>query len=570
MTTTIGIIGIDGSGKSTLTAALADLACAELGVTTASVGDDVRVKSPTGDLLMPGFAPDGELWSARLSRFARRLAKFFARHSRRWYPLFKLAHLALQEQVVKDVRKKYSPDLLFCDGNFFLSSAGRSVNYLHVAGGSMDSSEAIKALYMALTLPGQAKAKMGVFDESKMAHGLRWINRILRLDLFRLPDALLFVDVSPEIALARRAATGQPLDQHENRQDMAQAQTMYQAVTEFFSHLRGADRTRVIDAGNLSLSATLRNAMEFASGLARDKHAVETGRRRLGTTQANLSEKATLLKRILTFRYLFRYAAPNLWRGSANEMTFPFSSLGRLFLREGYSANVMKVIYLRDSERYGWLDRIFLDYPLHRAVYHRLKILQPIIETEVRARLEKLSGDEVLRIFTAPSGYAFDLFPPLARIVRSEPGLARRIRLVASDLDSDGRMETELAEQANELGISFEFVRGDLTIPEMREVLVQGEPYDLVLFVGLSSWLSKPHLLDHMRFIRGRLLASDGTLVSDSFTPDAFSLSGNYAGYDANYYAPRDYANLLAFCGFDPKRIFWMSGAEGINHVCSV
>ena len=38
---------------------------------------------------------------------------------------------------------------------------------------------------------------------------------------------------------------------------------------------------------------------------------------------------------------------------------------GRRLLREGYSANVMRAIYLRESLSYGLLDRIFLGYPLH-------------------------------------------------------------------------------------------------------------------------------------------------------------------------------------------------------------
>ena len=52
-----------------------------------------------------------------------------------------------------------------------------------------------------------------------------------------------------------------------------------------------------------------------------------------------------------------------------------FSSLGRLLIREGYSASVMQVIYDRDEKRYGLMNRIFMGYPLHRAVYDRLHIL---------------------------------------------------------------------------------------------------------------------------------------------------------------------------------------------------
>ena len=68
MTLHVAIIGIDGSGKSTVTPALASLAAAELGVTAAAVGEDVWCKTPIEDLCMPGFAPDGQMLSVRLGR----------------------------------------------------------------------------------------------------------------------------------------------------------------------------------------------------------------------------------------------------------------------------------------------------------------------------------------------------------------------------------------------------------------------------------------------------------------------------------------------------------------------
>src|SRR5260370_37012380 len=88
---------------------------------------------------------------------------------------------------------------------------------------------------------------------------------------------------------------------------------------------------------------------------------------------------------------------------------FFFSELGRLFLKEGYSANVMRVIYDRDERQYGFLDRIFLEYSLHRAVYDRLQILVAKIEPELESRLA--DGRE-LCICTAPTGCAYDLFRP--------------------------------------------------------------------------------------------------------------------------------------------------------------
>jgi thymidylate kinase len=71
----ITIIGIDGSGKSTVTLALANLVPAELGLTTVAVGEAFWGKTPEEDLFRPDFAPEGELLVARLDRFLRKGAK---------------------------------------------------------------------------------------------------------------------------------------------------------------------------------------------------------------------------------------------------------------------------------------------------------------------------------------------------------------------------------------------------------------------------------------------------------------------------------------------------------------
>src|SRR5262249_32354 len=110
--------------------------------------------------------------------------------------------------------------------------------------------------------------------------------------------------------------------------------------------------------------------------------------------------------------------------------------------------------------------------------------------------------------------------------------------------------------------------RGDLTSDEMRARFQQSGPYDLVLFVGLSSWISKANLVRHLRLIHEQLLAPGGVLVTDSFTPAAYALSGKYVGYKANYYARRAFSSRLAYCVFDPARLSWASGRDRINHVC--
>jgi hypothetical protein len=223
----------------------------------------------------------------------------------------------------------------------------------------------------------------------------------------------------------------------------------------------------------------------------------------------------------------------------------------------------MRVIYDRKEGREGVLDRVFYEHPLHRAVYDRLKILTRSIESELKARLAE--GRE-LSVFSAPSGFAYDLFQPLESIAAREPEAMQRVRMLAADLDPYGRLMAEVTQRAAELGVDVRFVRGDLNAPEVKQLFDERAPFDMALFVGLSAWLPKPEMVSHLRWVANHL-REDGVLVSDAFTPAAYALSGKYAGYKANYYEPAVYQSLMDYCGFDGLQASVESGRDAINHV---
>jgi SAM-dependent methyltransferase len=395
---------------------------------------------------------------------------------------------------------------------------------------------------------------------------LRCLDEWLKLRLMELPDALIFLDVDPAVALARLVAKGGQLDRHENLDDLTQAQTMYRRTAQFFRRQRGTDTLAIIDTTNLSLGQTLRQALDFVRGLHPHTGELAKKGRILGSADQELSQVWGIARKVLTYQYLVRCILFNLHRGNARELTFPLSTLGRRSLREGYSANIMQAIYLRDSHKYGLLDRLFLDYPLHRAVYHRLRTLTRVVEHEFRHRLGQLLPGDTIKVLTAPSGYAFDLLQPLECIARTTQVDLQSVHVWASDLDPHGCIERKLARSCRRLGVTMDFMRGDLTSDEMRDRFERSGPFDVVVFVGLSYWISKTHLICFLRLIRDRLLASGGVLLTDCFTQDTYALSGKQMGYKNNFYSPEDYASLLAYCGFEFNDIVWKSGPEGINH----
>ena len=562
------ILGIDGSGKSTVVAALPALLAAETGLTVGAAGDTFGVVSPDEDHLAARFYPDGLPLTARVALRLRTWAKKFADRPK-FYTVLKLSQLLVKDSAAQKVAQRYSTSVFVSDGNALLSTTGRAANYLRAASSTDQQSasttevEDIGAVFSyVLTdkpLPAENSERLPSLRKARVICKL---NNLLRLRAVWLPDVVIFLDIAPETALERIRSRGKKIDRHENLADMRQAREMYlktlQAV-EAYSGDNGSAHCIPVD--ELTIGETLHAVMETLRPRLTDEAALQ-GRSSSPLGTSDLADEV-IRKKTLTYRYCLRYLLPKWFNGAWREPTFFFSKLGRLFLKEGYSAGVMRAIYDRDDQKQRLLDRVFLDYSLHSAVYNRLQLLVKKIKPELEARLA--SGDEV-RIFTAPSGFAYDLFRPLEEIAERDPAAMKRIHLVAVDLDPHGILAEELSTRADRLGIDFTFERGDLTDVKMQSRIEQLGPFDLALFVGLSSWLPKPQTLLHMAWLR-KNLRDGGRFVTDSFTPDAYALSGRYIGYKANYYTPEVYRAMLGYCGFDGQNVDSESEQNLINHV---
>jgi hypothetical protein len=565
MTLHVCVLGIDGSGKSTISGALPAILAAEMSLVAGAAGETFHVSGPDEDHLAPKFHPDGLPLSARLSTRFKQAAKRLA-DNRRVYPAFKIAQMVTQDVAAAALGRRYRAHAVISDGNALLSATGRAANYLRAASDGSHkpspSAEDLRAVFSYIIdgrlIPPESQRRL---PRLQRARAIYRVTGRLGLRAVWLPDIVIFLDLSPEISITRIASRGKKVDRHENLADLAQAREMYLKSLEAVRRYRSPEVACRIPVDDLSPGETISAVVEVLRPnvlVERDtKPALEEP---LGTSKHTGSE---MRKTALDHRYLIRYLLAKWFRGAWREPTFLFSSLGRLFLEEGYSAGVMRAIYDRDEKRYGLLDHVFLEYPLHRAVYDRLQILTRRIAAELEARLR--AGREV-RIFTAPSGFAYDLFRPLEAIVPRLPELMGQVEVVATDLDPHGALAGELTEWAEKLGVRFTFLRGDMTGGEMRRRFEEAAPYDMALFVGLSAWLPKPQTLDHLRWIR-KNLREDGLLITDSFTPEAYALSGRYVGYKANYYEPEIYRALVDYCGFDGLGADVESGRDGINHV---
>jgi len=561
------ILGIDGSGKSTVSAALPAVLAGELNCIAGGAGEAFRVVSVDQDLLNVGFHPRGFPVAARLSRLFKRIAKANV-DNRAIYPFIKLLQMIMQDAAAWTLAYRYAASIMISDGNTILSALGREANYRSPASdaggaGPLPDSSSIARVLSYLTGAGpldrEARSRL------PKAGMLRMVQRVIGALGFSsawLPDIVIFLDVSPQTALGRIVARGRKIDRHENLDDLGQARRGYRNAIEAFRAFRLPNAAHIIAVDGLSRGQVIEEALACVRSHVDMREAPEgPADKPLGTSDESTTRVA---KKVISPRYVTHYLIGKFASGAWREPWFFVSKLGRMFLREGYSAGVMRVIYDRDSVRYGPMDRIFIGYPLHRAVYDRLRILVGLLAAELSARC---AGRDRVRIFTAPSGFAYDILRALRAVRERDPGALSRISLTAADLDPHDDAQPYVLGAAAELGLSdVLFVKGDISSSAVRGPCAGRGPFDMSLFIGLSSWLPKRQTVDQMRWVRAHLCES-GVFVTDCFTAQAYALSGHYVGYKAHYYEPEVYTAILDYCGFDAAHAVVRSGNDRINHV---
>lgn len=241
------VLGIDGSGKSTVAAGLPRALAGELGVAAASAGDAFRLAAPGEPRRWPV--------SALLARLSRCAAKRLA-DRRALYLVFKLAQMLLQDHAAHAMGRRLREAVVVSDGNFLLSSLGRAADYLHPGGDPLAAPSAGEvAAILDFVLGGAAAPAPERFLGARALAWARASARLLRLarvDAVWLPDVAVFLDASPRTALARIAARGRRVDWHENEASLAQARAMYLRTLDAFGRIRGRDAALRVETDGLT------------------------------------------------------------------------------------------------------------------------------------------------------------------------------------------------------------------------------------------------------------------------------------------------------------------------------
>ncbi len=242
----VAVIGIDGSGKSTLSRRLAG--CFE--GDSCFIGDRLELlKDGEPCAAQPLIANEVRKWVGRQAKSAKNLAH---------YKIPKLAELLLRDRLLSDVYRWYRPDRVFMDGSPLLNMTGWAILYHEDA-----FNEEVCARAMDILTGNHVRGKRDpIFKQFPELLTLRKLN----LTHLHLPDAVIFLDVDPAICVERVTSRGEAVQAHENIEKLTKLGKAYDLVCDVVEKNRPVLRL----TGEKSIEQLSQEAVAFI-GSAKDE-----------------------------------------------------------------------------------------------------------------------------------------------------------------------------------------------------------------------------------------------------------------------------------------------------------
>jgi thymidylate kinase len=212
---TVAVLGIDGSGKSTLSRSLAER-LSPAGRACLVTDDVVTFERGRPQDVQPLVAEKLREAIGRRAKTARSLKS---------YKVPKLAELLLRDHVAGQVERWYAPDVIVTDGSPLLNMTAWARLYREEPPEDAVLSAAMGVLSGRGT-QDEEKTAMEAFPE------LRTLKR-LHLVHLRLPDAVLFLDADPETCVGRITSRGEARQVHETPEKLGRLREGYRALCRF-------------------------------------------------------------------------------------------------------------------------------------------------------------------------------------------------------------------------------------------------------------------------------------------------------------------------------------------------
>jgi nicotinamide riboside kinase len=210
---TVAVLGIDGSGKSTLSRRLAEVASTDAAV--GWIGDTLELfERGAAQDLQPLRVERIREWIGGRAKQAKSLAR---------YKIPKLTELLLRDRILAETQRWYRPALVVMDGSPLLNMTAWAVLYREEY---FDEGFCARAVAeMSSRDPGLAEGE----DLAKLFPELKTLRR-LRLNRLKVPDLVVFLDVAPDVALERIASRGEQRQVHETAEKLGKLGEAYRMV----------------------------------------------------------------------------------------------------------------------------------------------------------------------------------------------------------------------------------------------------------------------------------------------------------------------------------------------------
>lgn len=241
---TFAVLGIDGSGKSTLSR-----------MVSKKLSDTFRVCLVSDNLEFYENENQKELQPLLTEKVREALGRYAkTAKSLKQYKIPKLAELLLRDHIMGEVQKWYTPDIIVQDGCPLINLAAWAKLYREEYFDTEVCSKAIRIL------TGKREAIRKDDPIFAKFHELAALRRF-RLDHMRLPDAVIMLDVAPAVSIQRIKSRGEQRQVHETEEKLAKLREGYLLVTQVVEKEFNIP-TRILD-GESEIDKVTASAIEF-------------------------------------------------------------------------------------------------------------------------------------------------------------------------------------------------------------------------------------------------------------------------------------------------------------------
>lgn len=247
----VAVIGIDGSGKSTLSRSLASQfpnTCCFIGDSLEFYNNGIRYNS------QPFITDEIRKWISGRAKMAKKLSS---------YKFPKIAELLLRDHLLVEVDRWYQPKIIFMDGSPILNILAWSKLYYK----NSFSADVIPQALALLSGANPPAALDQIFQQFPELLALC----TLHLNNLRVPDITIFLDIDPEVCIERISSRGQQPQAHENIEQLTQLRKAYRLICKSLNSENKCNVTTI--KGCLEQNQTLNHEIIYLQDILGENHA---------------------------------------------------------------------------------------------------------------------------------------------------------------------------------------------------------------------------------------------------------------------------------------------------------